>query len=407
MTKRVASGFFSLLLIVLSVRLACAGSSAALNELARCRKIFAYSGGFSAYYFGFYNRTLCSSRVLPGVMTRTVETEGNILSVCHDDNCAYALYKNGYEQYAVMCMNMNDGSCRCFPVAQGQTVQHGSFAAVGGEVMTVVITAGGSAVWSQTGGEKSAKYTYSFSSAVKDLFVNDNRAYALTARGELYEIGGGAKRYCGDFSAFSGFANAGQGYFMTEERALVSVSGSVEYTNAKPAVKSGGVTVTADSALLLACSGGKAVALRPDYTCEEVVSGEALSRVPESAENTQEKTMLSGNTALFDEGKTVGWLKNNYSNVISVRDADGNGVDSGVLKTGYEAVLSDGVCRIAVGGDVDCSGTVTARDIKDLMRYLIGDGGFSGSFLFAADMNGDSAVDNRDLLLLARAAEKK
>ena len=77
---------------------------------------------------------------------------------------------------------------------------------------------------------------------------------------------------------------------------------------------------------------------------------------------------------------------------------------SGVLKTGYNVSLSGAVYPVVVTGDLDGSGTVSSRDTAALMSYFAGSGSLTGCYAGAADVDGDGALDNRDLVLLARTA---
>ena len=395
MSKRLISCAISVVLLIVSFTTAAADNAVKLRELSDCVKVFAYSGKDSAYFYGFNSQTLCSVRVIPDVLTRTVNVNGTILSVCHDDSNAYALYKNGQNAYCIMQMNMNSGDCSWFQIAQENTVQHSSIAACNGEVM--VITSKGTDILTSAQNGNSS-YTYSFPSGVKELFVNDNNAYALINDGSLYRIGSRSKTYSANLSVLSGFSNAGCGWMFTSGGALVSVNGEREYIHADAAVKLNGKTVQRNSVRLLACALDRAAALKNDYSLEYTGSD---GRSQEEGASDKSK-LKSGGIAVLEEGITVSKLKSIYSNVTGVYAANGEVISSGALRTGYTAMLESGSCQIAVLGDINGSGTVNSADTKLLMRFFTGSASLNDCEITAADCNKDGIADNRDLVLLSR-----
>ena len=398
MFKRLISCALSVILFIASFSAASANSGI-LSELSECFKIYAYSGTASAYFYGFTDQTLCSTRVIPDVMTRRVSVNGSIISVCHDDSNAYALYITAQHEHFIMQMNMDSGDCVWFQIAKDKTVSGSSIAACNGEVMVITISDGAAMVFGQGSGKNCV---YSFSSDVKELFVNENRAYALLNDGSLYRIGGGSKALCANLSPFSGLSNAGCGWMFAPGGFLVSINGSVEYTHAKAAVKLNGNTVEHYNARLLACALNKAVSLNNDYSFDYI--GESYDEAPRSGISGQEKTLKSGGIAVFNEGMTVSKLKSSYSNVIGIYSSNGDEIGSGALRTGFSAKLSSGSCLIAVLGDVNGSGTVNSADTKALMRFFTGSETRTECEITAADYNKDGTTDNRDLVLISRAA---
>ncbi len=395
MSKRLISCAISVVLLIVSFSAAAADNAVKLNELSVCIKIFAYSGKDSAYFYGFSSQTLCSVRVIPDGLTRTVNVNGTILNVCHDDSNAYALYKNRQNAYCIMQMNIDSGECSWFQVAQEKTVRHSSIAACSGEVMVIASKGTDVLVLAQN---SNSSYTCSFSSAVKELYVNDNNAYALLNDGSLYRIRSGSKTYCANLSVLSGFSNAGCGWMFTSGGVLASVSGALEYTHADAAVKLNGKTIQRNSVRLLACASDKAAALKNDYSLEYIRSdGQS-----QESEYTDKNTLKSGGIAVLEEGMTVSKLKSAYTNVTGVYGANGEEINSGALRTGYTAVLESGSCRIAVLGDINGSGTVNSADTKLLMRFFTGSASLSDCEITAADCNRDGVADNRDLVLLSR-----
>ena len=77
---------------------------------------------------------------------------------------------------------------------------------------------------------------------------------------------------------------------------------------------------------------------------------------------------------------------------------------AGKLRTGDRAVFSGNTGEIVVTGDIDGSATVTGEDVRTLMKSMTDSVVLSACEREAADMNRDNELNNRDLVLLARAA---
>lgn len=319
-----------------------ASAAATLHELANCRKTFSYSGSAAAYFYGFYGSTLVSSRVLPDTMTRTVTVPGNILCACHDDDNAYALYKESLHTFRVVQMNMHSGACAHTTVAENRTVQHTSIAAGGGELFVIVVENSRSFVLGQLG---HAEYPYRFSHNIDRLFVSDNTAYARTDGGAVYRIGNGQ---------------------------AASVSG-----------------VAPNDSATTVCAGGQTATLQADFTCTVHTGSAAQS---------------DGNTLTVAAGTTVRQLQTQYPSLTAVYNAEGHPVDSGTVHTGYSVQMGGSVYLLAVAGDVNGNGAVNSADADALMQHLIGSAALPPIAAVAADINKDGSVDHRDLVLLARAA---
>ena len=101
---------------------------------------------------------------------------------------------------------------------------------------------------------------------------------------------------------------------------------------------------------------------------------------------------------------TVPQLLKAYPAVLAVEDANGASVTAGAVRTGYAAVFADGRSVLAVAGDLNGSGTVNSADVKELMTLFVTSGTAADHVRRAADFHRDGTLDNRDLVLLSRAA---
>ena len=87
-------------------------------------------------------------------------------------------------------------------------------------------------------------------------------------------------------------------------------------------------------------------------------------------------------------------------------DRDGKEITSGKIKTGYRAVISEVIYEISVSGDITGEGNVKSNDVSALMSYFINKSDLGGVYLKSADFNNDRKIDNKDLVGIARKAEK-
>ena len=111
MAKRFLLCLLTLALFSVSARSFCADEAVSAASLARCSKVYAYSGSSAAYFYGYCGNTLISQRVIPDVISRSCEVSGRLRAVCHDEKNAYALYERSDSSVGVLQMNMDSGSC--------------------------------------------------------------------------------------------------------------------------------------------------------------------------------------------------------------------------------------------------------------------------------------------------------
>ena len=141
MAKRFLLCLLTLALFSVSARSFCADEAVSAASLARCSKVYAYSGSSAAYFYGYCGNTLISQRVIPDVISRSCEVSGRLRAVCHDEKNAYALYERSDSSVGVLQMNMDSGSCVNSNLVTGYKINPTSFAVAGGE--TFLIDCGG------------------------------------------------------------------------------------------------------------------------------------------------------------------------------------------------------------------------------------------------------------------------
>ena len=400
MTRKILSGL-CVVLLFLCVRISGLAEGGELLELSQSRLLYACSTGNTAYFYGFSNNTLCSVRVIPDGLCRSVTIDGVIRAVCHDDGCAYALFTTSHRQYNLLSLEMDSGNCRIFTIVQSSEILPSSFAVSGNEVFLLSAGAVYNTVESYSlSGEK--LYSYSFSLGADAIFLNDGIAYAMTKAGDIYRLSHGNSQLCAQAGSCSECSDAGIGYVRTAGGAVVSLAdGSTRRTDAEHAVMANGRLYTENSGLLFAAAGTKTAVLDNsfDYSVHEM---DPETETQENRTDRQE-AYAADEMMIVSAGTTVTALKRQYSAVSTVFDNDGSAVTSGILRTGY-AVRQNGTdIPLAIRGDLNASGTVNSRDISILMHFLIDDHELSGVFAAAADWNGAGCIDNRDLVLLAQS----
>lgn len=419
--KKLMSVILALLFTALCpVFSASAGESFNLEILENCGKLYSYSGTGSAYFYGFRDKTLYSSRVIPSQISRYITVSGTIRAVCHDENCAYALYDGSGYSFGIVRMNMNSGNCDYLTIPDTKNASNRSFAASGNEVFIIFGNSSYSNVCSfNFSGQK--LYSYNFSQGVELLFNNCGYAYAKARSGDIFRLSGGSKTFCANLDAYSNFENAGAGYILSGDNQLISLNGSgVDYPNCSKAVRtvnntfkingsslsfSGGET-DIGSAKLMCAAGNKAAVLQDNYNCVVIDSAEYKSNSSNGSTRTIGNLKLTDNIILGIEPEiTVTKVKEKFPEIIKLYDTNRSEITSGKLRTGCWAEIPGGTYELALTGDTNGSGTVNSADTDDIMSVIIGEKNLNGCYQKAADYNLDGVVDTKDLVLIGKMAK--
>lgn len=413
----VAVGWTVLICLTAAVSYVHAQNKIDCTALNNCRRIFAYSGNSSAYFFGYSNSTLYSARALPDYQLRYVSVSGTIYAVTHDERFAYALYDvSRLGDYRLMKMNMQNGNCSDIALLSdiNINIMYKSFAVAGDEIILLYQSDNYSYAMSMDSLGKQL-FIYSLPSGIRQLFNNGRHAYAVTNIGEIYRLSEGTTRYCAAIGVNEKFQDAGVGYIFTDSNVLVSLTdGSRIQYDKKFAVKTATQFFQKNDVLLFAAVENKTAALSGDYFCEiNDYSQHQNTTASQNDTSTKKPIGNSHSNLTISEGcivglpadTTVSRLKSVYPQITAVYDDSGSLVTSGKLRTGYSAQTGSGVYELAVRGDISPSGTVNSRDVKALMTYLTDSDTLTGCRLKAADLNADNAVNTQDLVLLARECE--
>ena len=378
-----------------------AESQPKLRQLAMCRKIYAYSGGASAYFYGFYDNTLVAARVLPDTANYSCQAGTVIRTVSHDENSAFALYQKSGGKYGVARLDMRSGQATLTDLSLTETPQHHSFTVAGNEIFLLF---SGKAYTYVLGFTDGKTFRYELPSGAYTVFTNGGTAYAYTYGGEIYQIGQGSKRLCLTLTPHADPINAGCGWIYTSDGALRSLNGGGFYTRTALSVKTENDVLTCPDGTKAACALGDRAAMLYSDGSVEVRSPEIETTSPVTADILER---LPNNAVVTVElNTTVSQLKRRYSNVIDVTDKSGRSVTSGKLRTGSIVTLTDGSSTLAVKGDINGSGTMNNADVKYIMQHFVDEIGFTECEKKSADLNSDGIVSNIDLVLLARAIKE-
>lgn len=439
MLKKLLSVAFTILFIISTTLYEVNSvSNYDLSVLKNCRAVFSYSEKNCAYFYGFSEDTLYSSKVSPSVTTRYVSVNGLICSVCHDENNAYALFERSGNNFSVVEMNMQNGDCRYYDVGRQRYILSTSFAVSDDEIF---IICNDSAYAYVAGYNKNGvrKFKYAFGeNNVETLFINASASYAKLSDGDIYSIGNGRQKFCTNIDYCDKFCNAGAGYIFTEDNRLVTLGDNTSrYTyevGFYQIVKSGvrtfyinGSDVCASDGGVYSCSGAKMIAASSEELA--VLNSENECYVADISERNDNKIKPDddgkigksdnvkslGNTYWIkdgilygvESGTTAAQMKSKISDSISIFNRDGDEVKSGKIKTGYELIFSDKSYPISVRGDVTGEGNVNTTDIRTIMKHFVGLEEMNGIFFASADFNFDDSVDNRDLVLIAQKYENE
>lgn len=390
-----------------------ADGSFSLSDLKNCAALYSYSGKNNAYFYGNSNYTLYSARTLPNRVTRYVKVSGYISAVCHDENCAYALYKAGNDSFGVVSMNMNSGGCDYCTINGTSLAQKYSFAVSGNEIF--IIHTGNTFPFVKSY-DFSGKYlrSYTFPKGAECLFSNGGSAYVKAYSGEVFRLSGANKSKCAEVDTYTAFADAGVGYILQENNRLVSLNGEkTQYPNSDFAaitsqnkfyisgttLRFNGGEAEVSSPRLMCAAGSTAAVLDNDFNCQIIEAKAAAgSQSPKNSKLSFSGKVITG----IEADSTVAKIKEKYPEIKKFFDHDGKEITSGKLKTGYSALIQSGEYKIAIRGDVNSSGTLNTADTDELMNALAGSVTLSDCCQKAADYNFDGSASTKDLVLIGK-----
>ena len=434
---------FSVLIIILTIVFiplysAESKSIQKLNDLSYCKNLYTYSGYNYAYFYGYTSDTLYSAQSIPDINLRYIKVDGLIRAVCHNENCAYALYesKTSGRSYSIVRMNMQNGGCDYLDIGSQSNIINSSFAVNDDEIFIIRTDNYNSYAASYDINGK-RKYNYKFDFNVERLFINNSRTYAVLSNGDIYDIENGTHTYHNNLGNDHNFADAGAGYIYTEGKLLISLTDNsrenIVNAKASKVVKcenklfsftgntlksSDGSKYTISDPYMMTATANLISVLSSNYECNTINVSEMYENksnnndyndnTNRSYQNLENHYKVKDNIMLgIESGTTVSQFRKKFSEEVTVYNKDGDVYASGKIATGFRCKVYGNTYKIAVRGDVTGEGNVKSNDVDVIMKNTIGLYSLENEFYAAADYNLDGILDNRDLVLVAQKSQSQ
>lgn len=428
--KLITAILLSLIFLFFTVSTVYSEAERNLSVFNECNEYFTDNNSDGSFIYGCNFSTLYSSRVLPSISVRYVKTDGVIRAVSHNGSCSYALYEKK-RAYFITELNAANGEYYTYSYGNLKSIENSSFAFSDGIAYFIFTDDTYTYVRSYDSNGKALR-KYTFDENVQRLVTNDSKVYAQLYNGEFYRLDKGGSHYCTVINSGYGFCNAGNGYIYSEAGTLFSLAdNNIEHisgTKLNCIVKSENRIVYSDDWTIeyngkfyksknkiksLFFYGNNIAFLDNNFNLNTIKlsdfkesDSELFNNYGNESRNETYKVNSDGYITVIDSGTTITDFKKHFSNEVIIYDRDGNKITSGKIKTGYRAVISDVIYEISVLGDITGEGNVKSNDVSALMSYFVNKSDLNGVYFKSADFNNDGSIDNKDLVRIARQAEK-
>lgn len=428
--KLITAILLSLIFLFFTVSTVYSEAERNLSVFNECNEYFTDNNSDGSFIYGYNFSTLYSSRVLPSISVRYVKTDGVIRAVSHNGSCSYALYEKK-RAYFITELNAANGEYYTYSYGNLKSIENSSFAFSDGIAYFIFTDDTYTYVRSYDSNGKALR-KYTFDENVQRLVINNSKIYAQLYNGEFYRLDKGGSHYCTVINSGYGFCNAGNGYIYSEAGTLFSLAdNNIEHisgTKLNCIVKSENRIVYSDDWTIeyngkfyksknkiksLFFYGNNIAFLDNNFNLNTIKlsdfkesDSELFNNYGNESRNETYKVNSDGYITGIDSGTTITDFKKHFSNEVIIYDRDGNKITSGKIKTGYRAVISDVIYEISVLGDITGEGNVKSNDVSALMSYFVNKSDLNGVYFKSADFNNDGSIDNKDLVRIARQAEK-
>lgn len=428
--KLITAILLSLIFLFFTVSTVYSEAERNLSVFNECNEYFTDNNSDGSFIYGCNFSTLYSSRVLPSISVRYVKTDGVIRAVSHNGSCSYALYEKK-RAYFITELNAANGEYYTYSYGNLKSIENSSFAFSDGIAYFIFTDDTYTYVRSYDSNGKALR-KYTFDENVQRLVINNSKIYAQLYNGEFYRLDKGSSHYCTVINSGYGFCNAGNGYIYSEAGTLFSLAdNNIEHisgTKLNCIVKSENRIVYSDDWTIeyngkfyksknkiksLFFYGNNIAFLDNNFNLNTIKlsdfkesDSELFNNYGNESRNETYKVNSDGYITGIDSGTTITDFKKHFSNEVIIYDRDGNKITSGKIKTGYRAVISDVIYEISVLGDITGEGNVKSNDVSALMSYFVNKSDLNGVYFKSADFNNDGSIDNKDLVRIARQAEK-
>lgn len=428
--KLITTILLSLIFLFFAASTVYSEAERSLSVFNDCNEYYTDNNSEGSFIYGCNFSTLYSSRVLPSISVRYVKADGIIRAVSHSGSYSYALYENK-RAYFITELNPVNGECFTYSFGKLKSIENSSFAFCDNIAYFIFTDDTYTYVRSyDSSGKVCRKYT--FDENVQRLVINDSKIYAQLYNGEFYRLDKSGSHYCIKVNIRYDFCNAGSGYIYSKAGALFSLSeNSSEHilgTKLNCIVKSDNKIIYSDDWTIeyngkiynskntiqaLFFYRNDVAVLDENLNLNTIKlsdfkksDNELFNNYGNESRNGTIKVNSDGYITGIDSGTTIMDFKKLFSNAVIIYNRDGNKITSGKIKTGYRAVISDVIYEISVLGDITGEGNVKSNDVSALMSYFVNNTDLNGVYFKSADFNNDGNIDNKDLVSIARKAEK-
>ncbi|WP_293972893.1 dockerin type I repeat-containing protein [uncultured Ruminococcus sp.] len=428
--KLITAILLSLIFLFFAASTVYSEAERSLSVFNDCNEYYTDNNSDGSFIYGCNFSTLYSSRILPSTSVRYVNADGIIRAVCHSGSCSYALYENK-RAYFVTELNTVNGECYTYSYGNLKSIENSSFAFCDGIAYFIFTDDTYTYVRSYDSNGKALR-KYTFDENVQRLVINDSKIYAQLYNGEFYRLDKSGSHYCITVNIMYDFCNAGSGYIYSEAGTLFSLSeNSNEHilgTKLNCIVKSENRLIYSDDWIIeyngkfyksknkiqaLFFYGNNVAFLDNNLNLNTIKlsdfkesDSDLFNNYGNESRNETYKVNSDGYITGINSGTTITDFKKHFSNEVIIYDRNGNEITSGKIKTGYRTVISNVIYEISVLGDITGEGNVKSNDVSALMSHFVNKSDLSGVYLKSADFNNDGNIDNKDLVSIARKAEK-
>lgn len=220
--------------------------------------------------------------------------------------------------------------------------------------------------------------------SIINCYYNNNIIYSIDVNATVKQI------LCIDGTHLTVIANGGV-YLIDGQ--------SIEYTGnvslAVPCKYTGDAFVTDADENLFTYDNGKVIRFEPVTEADTINDPLKLQTQFVIKDNC---IYTEANTTVAKLYKGLGITKNE----LNVYKKDGTAYPQGKLGTGMTAVFGSKTYNIVILGELTGEGNINSRDLKLMMKFITGEESPDNFQALSADMNGDGAIDTKDLLALSK-----
>lgn len=438
----------SILIFVFAAADAAAFGNYSSIDLENCNRLMTDSNSSGGFVYGYNGKTMYSSMLVPNHYNRCLNVPYNIKSVCQSGELSCAMYicDNKTSRYGISVMNMNSGSTAdyYFYGVNDAASKMFSFSDNYAYFVRADATYSYVAVYGTNG---KLKKKCNFKDNIYWLFNNNSITYAMLYDGRIYRFNGASYTQVANIGRGVNAFNAGIGYICTENGMFVSLeNGETSFVSdcSKNCVTASDGGVYTANGYRLAFSEknvceryinlssqiqcivsykDRVATLNYSYDYNDIAFSELKSNSDSHIgtdknkkfynQNENNKSNIQNSSEYWiEQGKyivgiqpstSVTNFKKEFTDSVTVYNADGEIVSSGNVKTGYTVSVGNNSYTIIILGDLTGEGNIKSNDVNKLMNYCVDADALNELQILAADYDCNGLIDNRDLVFIAQS----